>query len=65
MLYNGNEVMNMDAKMIHTFYTIGLFVLAFVLYFEGFFHIEWEFKRGVKAVVFLAYLAIGIFFNLI
>lgn len=48
-----------------TFYTIGLFALAFVLYFEQFFHIEWEFKRGVKSVIFLAYLAIGICFNLI
>ena len=47
------------------FYTIGFFTLAFILYFEQFFHIDWEFKRGVKAVVFLAYLAIGIFFNLI
>lgn len=55
----------MDEKMIHTFYVIGLFALAIVLYFEQFFHIEWEFKPGVKAVIFLAYLAIGIFFNLI
>lgn len=54
----------MDAKMIHTFYTIGLFVLAFVLYFEGFFHIEWEFKPGVKAAIFLLYIIIGIYFDL-
>lgn len=51
--------------MINTFYIIGLFALAIILYFEQFFHIEWEFKPGVKAVIFLAYVAIGIVFNLI
>lgn len=48
-----------------TFYTIGFFTLAFILYFEQFFHIEWEFKRGVKATIFLAYVIIGILCNLI
>lgn len=51
--------------MVHTFYIIGFFALAIVLYVEQFFHLGWEFKPGVKAVIFLAYVAIGIVFNLI
>jgi len=60
-MYNGCEVMN----MIGTVYTIGIFVLAIVLYVEQFFHLEWQFKPGIKGAIFIAYIIIGIYFNLI
>ena len=61
MLYNVREVMNMTG----TVYLIGLFVLAIVLYVEQFFHLDWQFKPGIKAVIFILYLILGIYFNLI
>lgn len=45
-------------------YLTGFFVLAIVLYFEQFFHIDWQFKPGIKAAIFIAYIIIGIHFNL-
>ena len=51
--------------MIGTVYNIGIFVLAIVLYVEQFFHMEWQFKPGIKAVIFILYIIIGIYFNLI
>ena len=53
--------------MISKIYIVGLFVLAILLWLEPLFHIRmpWELKRGVRSVIFLAYILIGIYFNLI
>ena len=50
--------------MAEKIYLIGMFVLAAVLYFEQFFHPMWEFKPGIKPAIFIAYMALGIYFGL-
>ena len=53
--------------MASTIYKVGLFVLAILLWLEPIFHIRmpWELKRGVRSVIFLAYVIIGIYFDLL
>ena len=50
-----------------TIYTVGLFVLAIVLWLEPIIHMNkpWQLKTGVRSVIFLAYVLIGMYFDLI
>ena len=50
-----------------TIYTIGFFALAIVLWLEPIIHMNkpWQLKTGVRSVIFLAYVLIGMYFDLI
>ncbi len=64
MLYNGNEVMNMDAKTIEYIYYSGFFGIAIAFYLESFIFDRTKIKFLIKTAIIFGYVFLGSHFGI-
>lgn len=66
-LETSSEETDMSTKTANGLYTAGMFLLLIIFYIESFDFAEkrnWKYKSQIKTIIFLIYVAIGIYFNL-